>query len=906
MSTCNLRDHRRLLATPIGTSLLRIDLALDLYARNPFRMLVTPAWLEDDRRDALVQRFRNLYKLRPEAAMGGVLRIGYEELADIRDPVGLLNDLREPQRRLVWELFWPHVGQKDFNRISAGGVLNIPKNAPLPSSLRPTGEGESAATPTTATSAATTAVSPTAQAATDVVEGAEVGGGKESASRVNQDLFFASTRDLGRMAALCERDQNESEPKVSQEDGGVSFQTLPKERLTDTALWTHTLAILHHNRALAIEVSITASIEPLKMRMYRAGADEHWRKSFGYWAATIANPIFWEYLKSRVAIFDDPQLQPSHLEPLRDELPAALLAFNATLLRAYVGAGCMEDAARHMRLLGINPFRLPLQQSIMVGLVREVANAWLNPLIQQLESQRPREKCSWRVLRDWLTPIIESAEKLPVEIKEKFGVDEITLAEMQFDNLAEKIFDSLGPDMVDYQPSSERTLLFLLLVLRKILGLPLSASLQRKVEERRGEYTENLYGRFYANPHQARQLDPTECWFLPGELADPEASLLLPVHKPTSEKGKAALWSSQEVLVPRSQLADTLHLGKAEEVGEQRQAEADRFIKLIEEFTLEAERDKHRIETACAAAIAEEDAYRKVRMRIFDEELFPEETPLKTEVQKVEDSFRPRISEVEMRLAAARATTAERWTPALVAARKTLTRLEPLNRLVRVNLPLVVVIGGAMALSISTFSAARMWAIQYLTPLELVLRTRWYASDYFVEQIPVVVAILLTVILTIVFTEIILAGKARAAQHKLQKTEERHQEALAWIDQVVQEQRDVILREQEGQLLEQRTKLQDIAQRREVFTQEMNQIVASVQSRHQQEIERRQATFTNHLVQLQLRLDAYKSPPKTVDEKGDFTAYVEALRIGYLPGEQPQRKDLKALSKRHVAKLWPF
>jgi len=216
-------------------------------------------------------------------------------------------------------------------------------------------------------------------------------------------------------------------------------------------------------------------------------------------------------------------------------------------------------------------------------------------------------------------------------------------------------------------------------------------------------------------------------------------------------------------------------------------------------------------------------------------------------------------------------------------------------------------LGGAMALSVSTMSAARAWTLKYLTPLELALRTRFHASDQFVEQIPTVVAVLLTVVLTVVLAETILASKARTAKRALKKVEERQQEALAWIDQVVQEQRDVILREQEGQLLDQRSKLQVIAQRREEFVQEMNQIVEDVRNRHQQDIDRRQSAFTSRLVQLQQRLDAYQSPSKTSDEKGEFTAYVEALRIGYLPGDRPLKKDLKTSKKNsNVPTLWPF
>ncbi|CAK0758896.1 hypothetical protein CCP3SC5AM1_250002 [Gammaproteobacteria bacterium] len=833
MSSCNLRDYRRLLATPIGINLLRIDLTLDLYAKNPFRILVTPAWLEDDRRDALIQRFRNLYKLRPEAAMKNVLRIGYEEFTEIHDPIKFLNDLREPRRRLVWELFWPHVGQEDFNGISAKGALTIPTN----------------------------------------------------------DLFLTSI-------SLDEK-ATTSTPIAREKENSE------RERLTAAALEAHTLAILYQNRALAIELLINhATTESTRAHSCRLEADEHWRKSLEYWAATKVNPLFWEYIKTRIKIFDDPQLHSLHLEPLRDQLPAAILAFNATFVRAYVGAGCIEDAARHVRLIGVNSFHLPDQRAIMVGLLREVMNAWLNPLVQKLENQRPRQIAPWKEAQEWLIPIIESAEKLPAEMKEKFAVDETIITEIHFDLLAEKVFNGMTAEVIDYQQSNSRALLFSILVCRRILRLPISTSLRRRVEERRSEYTENLYGRFHINAHQARLLDPGECWFLPGESADPESSILLPVYKITSEKGKQLLWHSREVLVPRSYLAKTLNFGNTVEVTERRQAEIKKINQMIEDLEREAENNRNQLESAYASSMAQEESYRQTRIRMFDEEVAIEESTLQTKIQEIEDLFRPRIAEVKTRLMAARSAATDRWAPALTLAREKVTRLEPLRRMARIHFPIAGAIGFVVTLLL-TFSTIKAWILQYLAPLELTLRQRFHAPDRMVNYLPILVAILLSVILTMVLIEIILAKKVRAAQQALKKIEVRQEETLAWVEGIFQEQHETIIQEQETKVMSQRAKLAIIAERREKLTQEMNRMVDNIKNRHQQEIERGRI-FEDRLSQLRQLLVIYQNPAKTFDNKSNFPAYVAALEKGYLPGERPPKQEAKNSTRHGTNKLWPF
>jgi hypothetical protein len=87
-----------------------------------------------------------------------------------------------------------------------------------------------------------------------------------------------------------------------------------------------------------------------------------------------------------------------------------------------------------------------------------------------------------------------------------------------------------------------------------MLALPLSAEMRQQLEHARRSDIEHLYKEFAP----AKDFDPTQCWFLPGQETDPDASFEFPLYKITDVKGAGIRWQNRRIMVPRSKLAREL------------------------------------------------------------------------------------------------------------------------------------------------------------------------------------------------------------------------------------------------------------------------------------------------------------------------------------------------------------
>jgi len=104
--------------------------------------------------------------------------------------------------------------------------------------------------------------------------------------------------------------------------------------------------------------------------------------------------------------------------------------------------------------------------------------------------------------------------------------------------------------------------LYCLLTTKKLLTLPVTPGMRRKLEQSKRSDTEILYRDFITSPDE---IDPTRCWFADDEEADPAASLEFPIYKITNREvtvnslqgsaGISVKWLTRKVLVPRSRLA---------------------------------------------------------------------------------------------------------------------------------------------------------------------------------------------------------------------------------------------------------------------------------------------------------------------------------------------------------------
>lgn len=108
------REFARLLSSPLGGELMKVEVNADVYAADGFRFLASPAHLERAKMEGKAQRLRNILRVSPERARNGYVRLGYEAHLDLDEVEVYLSRLLNPRDRLIWELFWPHLPPRHF------------------------------------------------------------------------------------------------------------------------------------------------------------------------------------------------------------------------------------------------------------------------------------------------------------------------------------------------------------------------------------------------------------------------------------------------------------------------------------------------------------------------------------------------------------------------------------------------------------------------------------------------------------------------------------------------------------------------------------------------------------------------------------------------------------------------
>ena len=107
----------RLLAQPLGKPLLGVRLTADVFATNGFRYLRLPAAAAPAVVAATTDALRERFARDPKAAQRAFVSVGYESAVTLTNVGSFLNDLQRPRKRLVRELFWPHVSAELFESL---------------------------------------------------------------------------------------------------------------------------------------------------------------------------------------------------------------------------------------------------------------------------------------------------------------------------------------------------------------------------------------------------------------------------------------------------------------------------------------------------------------------------------------------------------------------------------------------------------------------------------------------------------------------------------------------------------------------------------------------------------------------------------------------------------------------
>ena len=529
-------DATRLLRTPLGVQLLGTPLSADVYLRNGFRLLRTPASVDAEALEVRSQRFRALYRLNPVSALQAAMRTGYDGALNADDIRESIDALRNPRLWLLSQLFWPHLSPEAFERIRRDRDLTAP-------------------------------------AVFVAVEQAGSSGSAES-----------------------------------------------------TVLAAHALAVVQHNRAIAHDCTFAAG---------KADWDDvRWPAALDAWARVIRLDRFWSYLQERVRRLDHPVVAAQDVDRLREQLPAAILNFNALFAHAYARAGAQVACARHVRYIGSSPFEAGTRRTILVAVAQVLLKERLEPLLHRARAELTPEGKKFK-RKDFsirCTPIVDQAFQLRVHLLQDLGLPADMVDSTEFDPMCDAVLAGLNGH-IDYKnDDNARAVLYGALLAKRMRGLPISSASRRKLEQTERDHIEILYKGLLPNG-----LDPLRCWFLDGEEADPDACFEFPMHKVTHREvtvdhgtGSAGIkvhFETRRILVPRSATAAAVHAGKSvsEEIPEHLLTEEQRRIP---EQAKRAERDgKAQVEAHAAErdqAIRRQQAACDHRLQVYNTALAKE------------------------------------------------------------------------------------------------------------------------------------------------------------------------------------------------------------------------------------------------------------------------------------------
>lgn len=120
-------EVNRLLRAAMGPTLLGEPVQMDFYARNGFRFLAVPAWVDSASLTLRAQQFRNIVRLDATRARDHAIRTIADGHLDAETMLSAVARLENPRHRFSAELFWPHLPENEFSSIRNTGELGSVK-----------------------------------------------------------------------------------------------------------------------------------------------------------------------------------------------------------------------------------------------------------------------------------------------------------------------------------------------------------------------------------------------------------------------------------------------------------------------------------------------------------------------------------------------------------------------------------------------------------------------------------------------------------------------------------------------------------------------------------------------------------------------------------------------------------
>lgn len=790
-------DPARVLATPLSCEFLGLEVCADLYARNGFRIMALPAHVDEAELERQSARLLTRLKLAgPGALNKHSIRVGYDEHMRVEDPGACISQLRDPRRRLLCEMFWPHISDDLFAAIKSERHIASP---------RVTGT---------------------------LLEFAKAGNGRE----------------------------------------GVLAQ--------------HALAIAHHNQAIANEMAFgTGQTEWNKT---------HWELALRFWGQALGSKAFWDYFAERAGAYDDFRVRPEDILALRTQLPEIILRFNAMFAQIYAQRSKHEATKSHLAFIGACSFPAEVKTKVLRSAAQVLAGARLAPLIHQMNSDVMNRKgrVTRRSFSKLVTPLIDEAEEVYLYLSVTLGLPEEVVRFSEFDRLGEVILGGIEGKL-DYDTDDRlRTLYLAMLLYKRMLGLPLSGTLQRKMEQKTRENRGILYRDEFPLPDS---VDVTRCWFLPDELADPEKSILMPIYRITGVEGASVSWQSSKILVPRSELAAKAHKGKVsndELLKHTRDPKYRRIQEQIEALSAELAAATQREERKMAAVVQQEREKEKAALMRIKEACADDEAAAHAYIAKKAKARDEEIAVAEAQRRQARRKVETRHADALAAAQeeyhKAVARRSRLPGFLRYNLPFCV--GGCVIGGLGGFVMAMADIVPDAAPQSVV---------------PPVVAALGFVVLGSVVAlpigSVLRRRKLKALRRPLDEIEEVIEEEKAAADKVCDRAKAKATRQYKAKIAKAQEWLGKLERAKERVRKRAEETIAVLRRGQSQTVARLKADADRQIRALSSKLTRLK--PKPESHKNQFPPYKKAKSNGYSDGEKPSQAEVDRRAKREVDSL---
>ncbi len=465
----------RLLKTPLSQTLLGERLQFDFYARNGFRMLSVPAWLNSDAIASRCQQFRNLARIDPDRARRLAIRTVSDLHLDSDAILTAVARLESPRHRFCAELFWPHI----------------------------------------------------------------------------EEAEFAAVREVGRLdsAALLQHFKPDGRKGLAR------------------VLTTHLRAIANHCLAIESEIAHLDNGGGAPQRL--------WETAIAGWREVFESDDFWHYMSGRVEKLDDPRLRKEDVETARTDTPLLILGLHEMFVEKYAQQENYEECVRHLKLIGTSGFPEAIVRSSTWNAVKNVAGTRLENLCKRtkLAFDGKKARADRVTFESTMMPLLKEATEIRELLVDRLGIPDSLLEQSAFDDFAESVREATATKLTFDGDARERNILYSSLFVKRLLILPLSTTTRRMLEQSIQEDNRILYSPFGLD--RGALPAAIHCYFVPGAEADPDKSILIPMHRIKERKvevdrvrGTAGVSVSLEVrkvLVPRSIVAAGTH-GKSAEV----------------------------------------------------------------------------------------------------------------------------------------------------------------------------------------------------------------------------------------------------------------------------------------------------------------------------------------------------